>query len=122
MELRDVNIDARLSLTQSALVEGTTAQWMERLEVAGVPCAPVLTRGDLIGHAQILENDVLIETDHPQAGRLRQTRPAARFEGTPADPPRGAPLLGQHTDEILGELGLSPAEIADLRAAKVAGE
>jgi crotonobetainyl-CoA:carnitine CoA-transferase CaiB-like acyl-CoA transferase len=121
MELRDLNIDERLTLTQSALTERTTADWLQRLEAAGVPCAPVLTRTELIEHPQILENDILIETVHPQAGRLRQTRPAARFEGTPTGNPRGAPELSADTDEILGELGLSPEEIAAMRQAGVAG-
>ncbi len=122
MELRDLNIDARLTLTQSALTERTTADWLERLEAAGVPCAPVLTRTQLIDHPQILENGILIETDHPQAGRLRQTRTAARFGGTPTAMPRGAPVLGADTDAILGELGLSPEAIAAMRKAGVAGE
>jgi crotonobetainyl-CoA:carnitine CoA-transferase CaiB-like acyl-CoA transferase len=122
MELRDLNIDDRLTLTQSALREGTTAQWIERLEAAGVPCAPVLTRAELIEHPQIHANDILIETEHPVAGPLRQTRTAARFSGTPPEHPRGAPELGAHTDEILGELGLNGDEIESLRDAKVVGE
>ena len=121
MELRDLNIDARLSLIQEALATRTTAEWLALLEPAGVPCAPVLTRKEVIAHPQTIANGVLVETDHPVAGRLRQTRNAARFEGTPAEHRFGAPVLGQHADEILREAGLSDGEIAALRETGVIG-
>ena len=72
-------------------------------------------------HAQVSASETLIDFDHPSAGRLRQTRTAARFEGTPAEVTRGAPHLGEHTDDILAELGLSQAQIAKLRAQGVIG-
>jgi crotonobetainyl-CoA:carnitine CoA-transferase CaiB-like acyl-CoA transferase len=50
-------------------------------------------------------NGIVVETEHPGAGRLRQARPAARFSATPATFRRGAPVLGEHTDEILAEIG-----------------
>jgi crotonobetainyl-CoA:carnitine CoA-transferase CaiB-like acyl-CoA transferase len=120
MALRDLNIDARLALIQSVLATRTTAEWLAILEAAGVPCAPVLTRNQVIEHEQTKANGVLIEYDHPVAGRLRQTRTAARFEATPAEHRFGAPTLGQHTDEILREAGLDARAIAALREAGVA--
>ena len=114
--LRMDNIDERLNLTQEVLRTRNSAAWLERLEAEDVPCAPVLTRGDLIRHPQVLENGIVVEADHPRAGRLRQARPAARFSSTPATIRRAAPALSEHTDEILAELGYPDSDIAELRA------
>jgi crotonobetainyl-CoA:carnitine CoA-transferase CaiB-like acyl-CoA transferase len=119
--LRDSNIDARLQLTQDVLKTRTTEAWLERLEAEGVPCAPVLTRDQVIAHPQVLASGILLESDHSTAGRLRQTRTAARF-ATPTIVRYGAPRLGEHTREVLGELGLSPAAIASLRRERVIGD
>ncbi|HEU0060080.1 MAG TPA: CaiB/BaiF CoA-transferase family protein [Hyphomicrobiaceae bacterium] len=118
--LRDQNIDARLEMTQDVLKTRTTEQWLERLEAAGVPCAPVLTREQVIQHPQVVASGILVESEHPTAGRLRQTRAAARFE-TPMLVRRGAPRLGEHSREILRELGLAEEAIAALRHERVIG-
>ena len=120
-EARDLNIDDRLALTQEVLASNTTAHWIERLEAAGVPCAPVLTRSVLLDHPQIVASESIVEIDHPVAGRLRQARHAARFGATPAGFHRPAPDLGEHTREILTDIGLSPEEIVELRAAGIVG-
>jgi crotonobetainyl-CoA:carnitine CoA-transferase CaiB-like acyl-CoA transferase len=114
--LRQKNIDARLQLTQQALLARPATEWLERLTAVGVPCAPVLTRNQVIRHPHVRELAIVVETEHPAAGRLRQARAAARFSRTPAEIRRGAPALGEHTREILGELGYSAAEITALRA------
>ena len=111
--------DERLELMQEALATRTTGEWLEILDAADVPCAPILGRRDLLHHPQLIANEIIVESEHPHAGRVRQTRPAARFDRTPAGVRRPAPLLGEHTEEILAELGLDRAEVAELRAAEV---
>jgi crotonobetainyl-CoA:carnitine CoA-transferase CaiB-like acyl-CoA transferase len=118
--LRDQNIDTRLEMTQDVLKTRTTEEWLERLEAAGVPCAPVLTREQVIAHPQVIASGILIESEHPTAGRLRQTRAAARFEA-PMLVRRGAPRLGEHSQEILRELGLAEEAIAALRQKRIIG-
>jgi crotonobetainyl-CoA:carnitine CoA-transferase CaiB-like acyl-CoA transferase len=112
--LREVNKPERLALTQEALLEDTTRNWMDRLSAHDVPCAPVLTRSEMIRHPQVSANGILIESEHPQAGRLRQARTPARFSATPIDAPRPARPLGADTRDVLAEAGYSKAEIAEL--------
>ncbi len=118
---RHRHIDARLALTQEVLLTRGSAEWLARLEAADVPCVPVLKRREVINHPQVLESGILVESDHPKAGRLRQARPAARFSETPATRHEGAPGLGQHSAALLAELGYPESEIAALRAARVIG-
>lgn len=118
----DAHKNARLELTQSVLRERTTAEWIERLEAAGVPCAPVLTRREAIRHPQVEANGIVVEHDHPQAGRLRQTRNPAVFSATPAAQRSGAPALGAHTRAVLAEAGFSAGEIDAMLAGGAALE
>jgi crotonobetainyl-CoA:carnitine CoA-transferase CaiB-like acyl-CoA transferase len=119
---RVVNVKSRLELTAAALRGRTTAEWLERLDREGVPCAPVLTREDVLTHPQILENQLLLEIDHPAAGRIRQPRPAARFTATPARIRRPAPLLGEHSREVLDAAGFTGPEVDALIAAGVVSQ
>lgn len=114
--LRAQNIDARLQMTQDVLIGRPSAEWLERLTKADVPCGPVMTRNQMICHPHIAALELLEEYDHPAAGRLRQARNAARFSATPASIRRPAPMLGEHTDAVLAEIGYTAAEIADLRS------
>ncbi len=120
-ELRDLNINDRLQMIQSELTRRSTEDWVRRLAAEGVPCAPVLTRTEMIAHPQIEASGIIAENLHPEAGPLRQARNAARFSLTQPEFRRGAPGLGQHSDEILAEAGLSEAEIEELRTAGVLG-
>ena len=69
----------------------------------------------MIHHPQVQANGIVVETEHEEAGLLRQALPAARFSVTPAEFRQGAPVLGHDTESILSELGYSSAEIAALR-------
>jgi len=115
-ELRQRHINERLALTQEALRGGTAEHWLDRLTREGLPCAPVLTRTAMIQHPQVLENGIVVETEHPAAGRLRAAPGAARFSATPEPALRPAPGLGEHTDEVLAGLGYTAEELAALRA------
>ena len=119
--LRDRNVNERLSLIQDELKSRTTQEWLEILEREEVPCAPALTRNQVLKHPQIIASEVLKEYQHPVAGRVRQARVAARFDGTPPADPQGAPRLGEHNRQILAELGYSEDEIDDLRDAGAIG-
>ena len=102
---RDRLANERLEMTQQALMQRTAKEWLAIFEAAGVPCAPVLTRAEMVRHDQVLASGIVIETDHPHAGRLRQARNAARFEVMVPEIRYGAPHLGEHTVQILDELG-----------------
>jgi crotonobetainyl-CoA:carnitine CoA-transferase CaiB-like acyl-CoA transferase len=95
----------RLDQTAEVLKARTTEEWMLRLDAEQVPCAPILPLSGVIEHPQILANELLVEIEHPVAGPIRQPRAAARFDRTPTRLDRPAPTLGQHTQEILRELG-----------------
>lgn len=81
-----------------------TAEWLTQLDAAGVPCAPVLALPPLFSDEHVATNELLATHVHPQWGEVRQTGILTKFSRTPAILPYVAPLLGQHTREILSEL------------------
>ncbi|MGH7915527.1 MAG: CaiB/BaiF CoA transferase family protein [Candidatus Binataceae bacterium] len=109
------NADVRLEMTAEVLKTKSSAEWLGRLRANQVPCAPVLSREEMMHNAQVVANQIIVESEHPHAGPMRQPRPAARFERTPAALSRFAPLLGENTDEVLAEAGIASGELAALR-------
>lgn len=108
---RSANVAERVSLVGAVLRHDTSAAWLEKLDAAEVPCAPVLTRRELLDDPQVAANGLVVEYEQPGLGRVRQARPAARFERTPSRIRRPAPGIGEHTREILAELGDDEASI-----------
>ena len=117
---REDNKDARTRLTQEALLNFTSADLLSRLEAHDVPCAPVLTRREMIKHPQIEANETLMQTLHPKAGALRQARLPAVFSEQPKVSVSPAPAMGQHTREVLEQAGLSASKIDQLISQRTA--
>ncbi len=121
MEAREANASTLSDLIGARLAGCATEELVTRLRAADVPCAPITAVAEVHTNAQIVHNDMLVEHERPWIGRVREPRPAARFEGTPTALGRHAPRLDEHTDEVLAELGCTAEEIADLRHRGVAG-
>ncbi len=119
---RVVNAPARLSLTQEVLQKKPSAEWLKVLDANQVPCAPILDRTTLLDHPQIEANEIIRTHEEEDLGAFRLPRPAARFSGTQAEVRRQAPHLGEHTEQLLSELGYDDASVAEfLKAAGLAG-
>ena len=115
------NRQLRLDLVSDELRGGTRADWLQALEQADVPCAPVLRRREVIDDPQVRNNELVVEFDHPHVGRVRQVRPAARFDRSPTAIAGPAPVLGEHTRSILRDLDYGDEAIDDLMNAGVVG-
>lgn len=120
-ELRQENIDARLDLIQSVIRTDSAEHWLARLEKEQVPCAPVLTRTQVLAHPQVKANGLLVNYEHPQAGPIRQSRAPSQFSQEQDQELRGAPALGQHTRTLLADCGYSQEEIQALIDSGTAG-
>jgi crotonobetainyl-CoA:carnitine CoA-transferase CaiB-like acyl-CoA transferase len=116
--LRQRHINERLTMTQEVFRTRPGEEWLDRLTGEGVPCAPVLNRTQMLSNPQVVANGIIVEAEHPRAGRIRQARSAARFSGTPATIRHGGAALGEQTVQVLAELGYSPAEIEALAPQK----
>jgi len=113
-ELRDLNTDDRVNLIQQSVREYRTGDLITRLEEQDVPCSPILRRRDMVNHPQIVANEIIDYHDHPEAGRLRQTRSPARFSRDKPEYRFGAPAYGGDTRLVLKEAGYDDASIEQL--------
>src|SRR5207244_11500412 len=117
---RSVNATARIHKMAEYIAQRSTAEWLERLDAADVPCAPILRRGEIIGNEQVVARGLIAELDQPTVGRVRQPKPAARFRHHEAVIGGPAPRVGEHSRDGLSALGYAAAATERMSADKVA--
>jgi crotonobetainyl-CoA:carnitine CoA-transferase CaiB-like acyl-CoA transferase len=111
---RVANAKERIDSMGDVLKSRSSADWLERLDANDVPCAPVLSRPEILENEQIKANKLISQYEHPGLGQIRQPRPGAKFSRSDMRKEPIAPALGQHSEEILRDLGLPGAAIREL--------
>lgn len=111
------NLPVLIEILSEKLIQRNAADWLARLEDVGVPASPVLSIGEMLADPQVIARDMVVEVEHSRLGRTRALGSPVKFSDTPTRIKRGAPLLGEHTREILAEYGYDNSEIEALAAA-----
>jgi formyl-CoA transferase len=107
---------------RAALVSGIEAitvlqprdYWLAQFDAAGIPCGPINNYAEAFADPHVQARDMIVEVEHPALGRLRMPGPPVKMSETPPRAGRRAPLLGEHTRDVLREAGFSEKEIAEL--------
>lgn len=115
---RSLNATARINKMQDYISRHTTAEWLERLDAADVPCAPILRRGEIIHNEQVVARGIIAEMEQPTVGKIRQPKPAARFEVHETSIGGPAPGIGEHSHAVLRDLGYDDSAIEKMAADK----
>jgi crotonobetainyl-CoA:carnitine CoA-transferase CaiB-like acyl-CoA transferase len=116
---RKANEDALLPLVEPAVRLRKSGELEQELQVAGVPCARVNDFKEVFEHPQIVARGVMQEVEHPRLGKMRTTRNPVLLDHDGPAIDRHSPMLGEHSEQVLRELGLSPAAIRELVASGV---
>jgi crotonobetainyl-CoA:carnitine CoA-transferase CaiB-like acyl-CoA transferase len=109
-----------VEILSAKLCGRSSGEWLEQLEKAGVPAGPVLNVSEMHDDPQTIARGMVVEVDHPTAGAVKTIGLPVKFSTTPGGVARAAPLLGEHTREVLAEAGYATAEIDRLIAERAA--
>jgi crotonobetainyl-CoA:carnitine CoA-transferase CaiB-like acyl-CoA transferase len=110
------NLTELVATLEKTFLAKSSARWLEALEKAGVPAGPIYDMAQVYDDPQVQAREMVVEMDHPVAGRIKNIGIPVKLSETPGSVRRPAPTLGQHTDEVLADLGYSEAEVDRLRA------
>jgi crotonobetainyl-CoA:carnitine CoA-transferase CaiB-like acyl-CoA transferase len=108
---RMANLDALVEKMNAVLATRSKAEWVEAFDSAGVPVGPVHSIGEALSHPQTLARGMVVDLVHPQAGATKAVGCPVHFSATPTAITRPAPLLGEHTRELLREYGYDDGQI-----------
>lgn len=116
---RLANLARTVQIVQERIATRTVAEWVALLSRIKVACSPIHTLGQALGHPQVQARGLIEQTEHPVVGPLKQVGLPVKFQGRPRQAACPPPLHGQHTREILRELGYEDADVAALLGAAV---
>lgn len=118
-EQRMANVEALREILSPIFKQKTTDAWREVLDKQDIPNGPIYTYSEMLADRQFIQNQMVVEVDHPTLGPTKLVNQPIRYSKTPAQPKSHPPLLGEHTAEILKSLGIPDEEMAELRKQKV---
>jgi crotonobetainyl-CoA:carnitine CoA-transferase CaiB-like acyl-CoA transferase len=119
---RNANRPSLIATLQAAFLTKTYEEWEALLLPAGIPIGAINTLDAVVTHPQVVARGALVESTHPVAGTIKMTAPPVRMSDTPGTVRAPAPLLGEHTEQVLRErLGMGAQEIAHLKAVHAIG-
>lgn len=113
------NRNSLIPILQDTFMKKSRDEWLNNLREKGFPCAPVYSIDEVFSDPQVIHRDMLITMDHPIAGKIKQIGTPFNFSESSTDLTRYPPVLSEHTEEILTELGYTVNEIKNLKSKRV---